>query len=243
MLLDLLEDYIRLRGYTYERLDGGVTGERRQNAIDRFSARGSETFLFLLGTRAGGVGINLVAADTVIIFDPDWNPQNDIQAQARCHRIGQEKLVRVYRLLTRETYEYSLYERANQKLGLEQAIIGHGEYAGGTEAGGSSRGAGKLQAAEIEGLLKHGAQRLFTEEHDSRIEQFSEASIDAILERCAVTTTAGSGGLAADPAAAGGKSLFATATFKALDGETTLDMHADDFWTQAWAERVWRERV
>ena len=84
MLLDLLEDYIRLRGYSYERLDGSITGERRQAAIDRFSHPDSTTFLFLLGTRAGGVGINLVAADTVIIYDPDWNPQNDIQAQARC---------------------------------------------------------------------------------------------------------------------------------------------------------------
>ena len=83
MLLDLIEDFVRLRGYSYERLDGNITGERRQSAIDRFSAEGSETFLFLLGTRAGGVGINLVAADTVIIYDPDWNPQNDIQVRPR----------------------------------------------------------------------------------------------------------------------------------------------------------------
>lgn len=72
VLLDIIEDYVRLRGFQYERLDGGVTGERRQAAIDRFCAEGSASFIFLLGTRAGGVGINLVAADTVIIFDPDW---------------------------------------------------------------------------------------------------------------------------------------------------------------------------
>ena len=69
------------------------------------------------------MGINLTAADTVIIYDPDWNPQNDVQAQARCHRIGQTKLVRVYRLVTRGTYEENLSVRANQKRGLEQATM------------------------------------------------------------------------------------------------------------------------
>ena len=107
MLLDLIEDYVRLHGYQYERLDGSITGEARQAAIDRFSDDANK-FLFLLGTRAGGVGINLVAADTVIIYDPDWNPQNDIQAQARCHRIGQTKTVNVYRLVTRDTCETRL---------------------------------------------------------------------------------------------------------------------------------------
>jgi SNF2 family DNA or RNA helicase len=101
MLLDLIEEYIELKGLAYERLDGSVTGDKRQAAIDRFCEPGSDTFLFLLGTRAGGVGINLVAADTVIIYDPDWNPQNDLQAQARCHRIGQTKTVRFYRLMNR----------------------------------------------------------------------------------------------------------------------------------------------
>ena len=116
MLLDLIEDYVRLREYSYERLDGGVTGDKRQAAIDRFSQPDSTTFLFLLGTRAGGVGINLTAADTVIIFDPDWNPQNDVQAQARCHRIGQTKPVHVYRLITRNSYEEVMFEKASLKL-------------------------------------------------------------------------------------------------------------------------------
>jgi SNF2 family DNA or RNA helicase len=72
----------------------------------------------LLSTRAGGVGINLTAADTVIIFDSDWNPQNDIQAQARCHRIGQDKAVRIYRLVTSKTYEQHMFHVASMKLGL-----------------------------------------------------------------------------------------------------------------------------
>lgn len=77
---------MRYKGYVYERLDGGIRGNERQASIDRFSKPGSDRFVFLLCTRAGGLGINLVAADTVIIYDSDWNPQNDVQAQARCHR-------------------------------------------------------------------------------------------------------------------------------------------------------------
>jgi chromodomain-helicase-DNA-binding protein 7 len=87
-VLDLIQKYLKWKGYTYERIDGGVKSVDRQAAIDRFSKEGSHRFIFLLCTRAGGLGINLTSADTVIIFDSDWNPQNDIQAQARCHRIG-----------------------------------------------------------------------------------------------------------------------------------------------------------
>lgn len=101
IMLDILEDYLSERQMKFERIDGSITGNKRQQAIDRFQAPGSETndppFVMMLSTRAGGVGINLTAADTCIIFDSDWNPQNDLQAQARCHRIGQTKSVKVYR--------------------------------------------------------------------------------------------------------------------------------------------------
>ena len=80
-------------------------------------------FVFLLCTKAGGLGINLVAADTVIIYDSDWNPQNDLQAQARCHRIGQDKMVKIYRLVTRNTYEREMFDRASLKLGLDKAVL------------------------------------------------------------------------------------------------------------------------
>lgn len=83
----------------------------------------SDRFVFLLCTRAGGVGINLTAADTVIIYDSDWNPQNDLQAQARCHRIGQTQQVKIYRLITRNTYEREMFERASMKLGLDEAVL------------------------------------------------------------------------------------------------------------------------
>jgi len=99
-----------------------TTGNDRQAAIDRFSKPGSDRFVFLLCTRAGGLGINLTAADTVIIFDSDWNPQNDLQAQARCHRIGQTEKVKVYRLITKNTYEKTMFETASKKLGLDQGM-------------------------------------------------------------------------------------------------------------------------
>ena len=76
-----------------QRLDGSITGQQRKEAIDHFNADGSQDFCFLLSTRAGGLGVNLATADTVVIFDSDWNPQNDLQAQARAHRIGQTKQV------------------------------------------------------------------------------------------------------------------------------------------------------
>lgn len=121
--LDILEDYLIHKRYLYERIDGRVRGNLRQAAIDRFSKPDSDRFVFLLCTRAGGLGINLTAADTCIIFDSDWNPQNDLQAQARCHRIGQNKAVKVYRLVTRNSYEREMFDRASLKLGLDKAVL------------------------------------------------------------------------------------------------------------------------
>lgn len=91
------------RKYPYERLDGRIRGNMRQAAIDRYCKPDSDRFVFLLCTKAGGLGINLTAADTVIIYDSDWNPQNDLQAQARCHRIGQKKMVKIYRYDSKAT--------------------------------------------------------------------------------------------------------------------------------------------
>ena len=127
-VLDLFEDLFEQHGWGFERLDGSISGLARQQAIDRFSDPESESFIFILSTRAGGVGINLTAADTVIVFDPDWNPQNDVQAMARCHRIGQTKAVQVYKLCTKGTYENHMLQLANHKLGLEHAIMRTGEH-------------------------------------------------------------------------------------------------------------------
>ena len=123
MMLDILEEYCILRKFKTARIDGQTKGNDRQEAIDAFSRPDSDYFVFLLSTRAGGLGINLTAADTVIIYDSDWNPQNDSQATARCHRIGQKQEVTVYRLLTRHTYEYEMFERASRKLAIESVVL------------------------------------------------------------------------------------------------------------------------
>jgi chromodomain-helicase-DNA-binding protein 1 len=87
-MLDILTDYMSYRGYLFQRLDGGTGSEARKKSMEHFNSPGSNDFVFLLSTKAGGLGLNLATADTVILFDSDWNPQNDLQAIARAHRIG-----------------------------------------------------------------------------------------------------------------------------------------------------------
>lgn len=211
MMLNLLEDYLSGKGYSYERVDGTITGRKRQAAIDRYSRDypvgtssfngdvppQAPVFAMLLSTRAGGVGINLTAADTVIIFDSDWNPQNDVQAQARAHRIGQTRAVTVYRLLTRKTYEAAMFRAASLKLGLDYAVLHQinqssqvslqlpedqsGESTSATNknmtsssmtmAGISDSRAetwSALSKKELENLLKHGAYDIFKEEREGQ---------------------------------------------------------------------------
>ena len=136
-MLDILSDYMAIRGYPHQRLDGMVSSDARKKSIAHFNAPGSLDFAFLLSTRAGGLGINLETADTVIIFDvnrpifsssvlltrmqSDWNPQNDLQAMARAHRIGQKSHVSVFRLVSKDTMEEDILERAKKKMVLEYA--------------------------------------------------------------------------------------------------------------------------
>lgn len=125
-LLDILEDYCFFREYEYCRIDGSTAHEERIEAIDEYNKPDSKKFVFLLTTRAGGLGINLVSADTVILFDSDWNPQADLQAMDRAHRIGQKKQVYVYRFVTENAIEEKVIERAAQKLRLDQLVIQQG---------------------------------------------------------------------------------------------------------------------
>ncbi|KAF6176679.1 hypothetical protein GIB67_034541 [Kingdonia uniflora] len=128
-LLDILEDYLMFRGYLYCRIDGNTGGEDRDASIEAFNQPGSEKFIFLLSTRAGGLGINLATADVVILYDSDWNPQVDLQAQDRAHRIGQKKEVQVFRFCTEYTIEEKVIERAYKKLALDALVIQQGRLA------------------------------------------------------------------------------------------------------------------
>ena len=121
-MLDIFEDYCHLRKYEYCRLDGSTSTNEREAMMEDFNRPGSPKGIFMLSTRAGGLGINLFTADTVILYDSDWNPQADVQAMARVHRIGQTKTVQIYKLCTKGTYENHMLKLANQKLGLEHAV-------------------------------------------------------------------------------------------------------------------------
>lgn len=133
-LLDVMEEYLSWKQYKYLRLDGHTSGNDRGALIEEFNRPGSQFFIFLLSIRAGGVGVNLQAADTVIIFDTDWNPQVDLQAQARAHRIGQKKEVLVLRLETVRTVEEQVRAAAEHKLGVANQSITAGFFDNNTSA-------------------------------------------------------------------------------------------------------------
>ncbi|XP_037668360.1 chromodomain-helicase-DNA-binding protein 6 isoform X1 [Choloepus didactylus] len=217
--LDILEDYLIQRRYTYERIDGRVRGNLRQAAIDRFCKPDSDRFVFLLCTRAGGLGINLTAADTCIIFDSDWNPQNDLQAQARCHRIGQSKAVKVYRLITRNSYEREMFDKASLKLGLDKAVLQD------INRKGSTNGVQQLSKMEVEDLLRKGAYGALMDEEDEG-SKFCEEDIDQILQRRTHTITIQSEGKG---------STFAKASFVASGNRTDISLDDPNFW-QKWAK-------
>uniref|UniRef100_A0A673LBM1 Chromodomain-helicase-DNA-binding protein 5-like n=1 Tax=Sinocyclocheilus rhinocerous TaxID=307959 RepID=A0A673LBM1_9TELE len=153
-MLDLLEDFLEFEGYKYERIDGGITGGLRQEAIDRFNAPGAQQFCFLLSTRAGGLGINLATADTVIIYDSDWNPHNDIQAFSRAHRIGQNKKVMIYRFVTRASVEERITQVAKRKMMLTHLVVRPGL---GSKTGSMSK-------QELDDILKFGTEELFKDD-------------------------------------------------------------------------------
>lgn len=161
-MLDILEDYCAFREYQYCRIDGQTEHADRVNSIDEYNAPGSEKFVFLLTTRAGGLGINLTSADIVILFDSDWNPQADLQAMDRAHRIGQTKQVKVFRFITENAIEEKILERAAQKLRLDQLVIQQGRNSGGASQ--SNKAASK---DELLNMIQFGAAEMFEAEGDS----------------------------------------------------------------------------
>jgi len=190
-MLDLLVDYLELRRFPFQRLDGGIKGELRKNAIEHFNAPGSQDFCFLLSTRAGGLGINLATADTVVIFDSDWNPQNDLQAQARAHRIGQKEQVNVYRLVTKSSVEEEIIERAKKKMVLDHLVIQRMDTTGKQlfKTGAAQKSGQPFSKDELNAILKFGAEELFKEEDDKEgVSEEPICDIDEILKRAETRT-------------------------------------------------------
>jgi SWI/SNF-related matrix-associated actin-dependent regulator of chromatin subfamily A member 5 len=176
-VLDIMEDYSVMRGYQYCRIDGSTAHEDRIAAIDDYNREGSEKFLFLLTTRAGGLGINLTSADVVVLFDSDWNPQADLQAMDRAHRIGQTKQVYVFRFVTEGAIEEKVLERAAQKLRLDQLVIQQGR------AQQPAKGAASKD--ELLTMIQHGAEKVFNSKGPLGLatEEDGEDDFEEIMKR------------------------------------------------------------
>ncbi|KAL6305657.1 SNF2 family N-terminal domain-containing protein [Sparassis latifolia] len=127
-VMDIMEDFLKMMGFKYLRLDGGTKTEDRAGHVALFNAKDSDYKVFILSTRAGGLGLNLQTADTVIIFDSDWNPHADLQAQDRAHRIGQTKVVRILRFVTEKSVEEAMFARARFKLDIDDKVIQAGRF-------------------------------------------------------------------------------------------------------------------
>ena len=126
-MLDILEIFLNIHGFTYVRLDGSTKVELRQQIVDKFN-NDKKVFCFISSTRSGGIGLNLTGADSIIFYDTDWNPAMDKQAQDRCHRIGQTKTVHIYRLITLSTIEENIFKKSIQKRELNYVVMEDGKF-------------------------------------------------------------------------------------------------------------------
>lgn len=182
--LDLIGQYLDLRSWSYARIDGSVAQTDRHSQIRSFNAPSSAknaANVFILSTRAGGQGINLAAADTVILFDSDWNPQQDLQAMDRAHRIGQTRNVVVYRFATRNTVEHKLLESAEAKRRLEKLVIRKGGVR-------NDRGRGKQmekeqEVEELQKLLRRSDGEKFDIEGNGSAKLLSDKELYILLDR------------------------------------------------------------
>ena len=174
-MLDILEDYCLFRGYQYCRIDGNTSGEDREQQIDDYNKPDSEKFIFLLSTRAGGLGINLYTADTVVLYDSDWNPQMDLQAMDRAHRIGQKKEVQVFRFCVENAIEEKVIEKAYKKLRLDALVIQQGRLVENTKS---------VNKEDLLQMVRYGAEMVFS----SEASKITEADIDAIIQKGETST-------------------------------------------------------
>uniref|UniRef100_A0A4W5NSN6 Chromodomain helicase DNA binding protein 1 n=1 Tax=Hucho hucho TaxID=62062 RepID=A0A4W5NSN6_9TELE len=182
-MLDILAEYLKSRQFLFQ-VSSSLTRNPHSQAISHLSFLDSWDFCFLLSTRAGGLGINLASADTVVIFDSDWNPQNDLQAQARAHRIGQKRQVNIYRLVTKSSVEEEIIERAKKKMVLDHLVIQRMDTTGKTvlHTGTAPSSATPFNKEELSDILKFGAEELFKEQEGEEQEP-QDMDIDDILKR------------------------------------------------------------
>lgn len=176
-MLDLLEDYMELRSIPYARLDGGTTRPRRNLDIKLFQQEKSPYQVFLVSTKAGGLGINLTKASTVIMCDCDWNPQNDLQAIARAHRIGQTKTVKVYRLICRGSVEDQMLDRIRRKMFLSLKVMSSS-----TSSSSPNEDNTQLKTTELLDILRKGSSALSRSDVGMDLGTFLQAPIQEILD-------------------------------------------------------------
>ncbi|KAG5360806.1 Nuclear protein STH1/NPS1 [Yarrowia sp. B02] len=172
-IMDIMEDYLRLRGLQYLRLDGNTKADDRSEMLKLFNAPDSPYFCFLLSTRAGGLGLNLQTADTVIIYDTDWNPHQDLQAQDRAHRIGQTKEVRILRLITEDSVEEVILQRAHAKLEIDGKVIQAGKF--------DNKSTAEEQEAFLRGLLEQEESKRGSREAED--EDLDDEELNDLLAR------------------------------------------------------------
>mmetsp|Transcript_34077 Transcript_34077/g.71758 ORF Transcript_34077/g.71758 Transcript_34077/m.71758 type:complete len:828 (+) Transcript_34077:171-2654(+) len=189
-LLNVIEDYLLYRSWKYCRIDGSTNIDERQRQMDVFNAEKTageggtrndsddRHFVFLLSTRAGGLGINLATADTCIIFDSDWNPHQDSQAMDRCHRIGQNRPVAVYRLLTVNSVDIDMMEKQISKKKLERMAIVGGDF---RKAG--SRSKGEFKTESLNELLDDDVKDLQSKGLDADTIRIDDGEFEAIINR------------------------------------------------------------
>ncbi|KAF8609365.1 hypothetical protein BDV93DRAFT_141687 [Ceratobasidium sp. AG-I] len=170
IVLDIVEDFLVMEGYKLLRLDGDTKSSLRQKEIDEFNKPGSDYFIYILTTRAGGVGVNLWSADTVIVFDPDFNPHQDLQAIARAHRYGQTKRVLVFKFMAKNTAEEKIFMMGKKKLVLDHLIV--------------QKLGDEDEMDDIQGILTHGAKALFENTGESASDiKYTEHDIEELITR------------------------------------------------------------
>ena len=221
-VLDLCGDLVEYRQWTYERVDAGVQGKERQGAIDRFNDPHSESFIFMLSAQAGGVSINLAAADAVILFEPACNLQNEMKTLANCHRIGKTKPVQVYQLCSKDTYEMHLV------LSMASRSIDHQVSA--TELAKMKRCdeiALLAETVQPERLLRIGAQILLSNEQDRQAAEFGESSIEHILAHYTVASREGGCKGKAPP-----RSVFTQIDIVSGDNGGSIETDDPNFWVK-----------